>query len=93
MKALLKKARVPEYKIWALNAPFDNKDKLKERGYRWDGERKTWSGFVAQSDLPHEIDWLRAEVYSNRPFKLEIEKIDAFNRFSVRPGTIELMSY
>ena len=39
MKSLLGRARVPEVKVWALNAPFDNKDKLKERGYRWDGER------------------------------------------------------
>lgn len=59
MKALLEKARTPEYKVWALNASFDNKDKLKERGYRWDGERKTWNGFVAQSDLTNETDWLR----------------------------------
>lgn len=93
MKALLEKARIPEYKVWALNAPFDNKDKLKERGYRWDGERKTWNGFVAQSDLAIETEWLREEVYDNRKFRLELEKIDAYNRFTGRRGQIELVDY
>lgn len=93
MKALLAKARIPEYKVWALNAPFDNKDKLKERSYRWDGERKTWFGFVAQSDLDIETDWLREEVYVNRKFKLELEKIDAYNRFTSRRGQVELVDY
>jgi DNA polymerase-3 subunit epsilon len=30
-KMLLDKARSPDIKVWAINAPFDNKDKLKER--------------------------------------------------------------
>lgn len=93
MKVLLEKARIPEYKVWAINAPFDNKDKLKERGYRWDGERKTWNGFVAQADLANETDWLRAEVYSNRKFRLELEKIDACNRFTSRRGQVEMMDH
>jgi DNA polymerase III subunit epsilon len=93
MKMLLEIARVPEIKVWALNAPFDNKDKLKEKGYRWNGERKLWSGFVTSNDLEMEVDWLRHEVYNNKKFKLELEKIDAFNRFSSRIGAIELMDY
>ncbi|MFT7228238.1 MAG: DNA polymerase-3 subunit epsilon [Methylophilaceae bacterium] len=93
MKALLEKARIPEIKVWALNAPFDNKDKLKERSYRWNGDRKLWSGFVSKADLPIEVDWLRVEVYDNRKFKLELEQIDAFNRFTLRPGEIEVKSY
>jgi DNA polymerase III subunit epsilon len=93
MKALLESARIPEIKVWALNAPFDNKDKLKERGYRWNGERKLWSGLVSNSDLQMEVDWLRHEVYESRKFKLELEKIDALNRFTLRSGPIELVDY
>ena len=93
MQLLLEKARVPEIKVWALNAPFDHKDRLKERGYRWDGERKTWNGSVAPADLAQEVDALREQVYANRPFKLELEKIDAFNRFTSRRGTTEVVSY
>ena len=93
MKVLLEKARLPEVKVWALNAPFDNKDKLKERGYRWDGERRLWSGFASQADLSIEIDWLRNEVFGNKAFKLELEKIDAFNRFTARRGATEIVEY
>jgi len=93
MKALLDKARIPEIRVWALNAPFENKDKLKDKGYRWNGDRKVWSGFVSQADLQNEVDWLRGEVYDQRKFKLELEKVDAFNRFTSRPGKTEVVNY
>lgn len=93
MKVLLENARTPEFKVWALNAPFDNKDKLKEHGYRWDGEIKVWNKFVTQADLSQEVDWLREQVYASRPFKLELEKTDAFNRFSSRRGVSEIVNY
>lgn len=93
MKTLLEKARIPEIKVWALNAPFDNKDKLKERGYRWNADRKLWSDFVSKPDLQIEVDWLKSEIYNNRKFKLELEKVDAFNRFTLRFGETETISY
>ena len=93
MQVLLEKARLPEIKVWALNAPFDNKDKLKERGYRWNAERKLWNNYVSEADLLVEVDWLRCEVYDNRKFKLEHEKIDAFNRFTLRSGETEVINY
>jgi DNA polymerase-3 subunit epsilon len=92
-KMLLDKARSPDIKVWAINAPFDNKDKLKERAYRWDGDRKTWYRTLANEDLTEEVDWLRTEVYANRPFKLEHEKMDAYNRFTLRRGSIEVVNY
>ncbi|OIQ89737.1 DNA polymerase III PolC-type [mine drainage metagenome] len=91
MKVLLGTARIPEIKVWALNAPFDNKDRLKERGYRWDGERKLWNGSVPHADLSQEVDWLRGQVYANRSFKLELEKMDAYNRFTSRRGASEIV--
>ena len=35
MQKLLEKARRPSWRIWAENSPFDLKDVLKARGYRW----------------------------------------------------------
>ena len=93
MKVLLEKARIPEFKVSALKAPFETKDKLKERGYRWDAERKLWHTTLPQTDISIEVDWLRAEVYSNRPFDLEWEKIDSYNRFSSRRGSTEIVNY
>jgi len=93
LKVLLEKARIPEIKVWALNAPFDNKDYLKERGYRWNGDRKLWSGFVPEPELAMEVDWLKEHVYNNRKFKLELEKVNAFNRFTLRSGETEVIDY
>lgn len=93
MKLLLESASIPEIKIWASNAPFDQKDKLKAHGYSWDAERKIWNNALPQVDLPSEIEWLRTEVYRHKPFKLELEKIDAFNRFTLRRGHTDLVSY
>ena len=92
-KTLLDKACATDLKLWALSAPFENKDKLKQRGYRWDAECKTWHRVVATDDLKKETDWLREEVYENRPFKLEQEAIDAYNRFSARRGLTEMVNY
>ena len=86
MKVLLEKARLTEIKVWALNSPFDQKDKLKDNAYRWDVERKIWNKSLSQSDLSLEVEWLRANIYTKGTFKLELEKIDALNRFSLRRG-------
>jgi DNA polymerase III subunit epsilon len=92
-KMLLDKARTPDIKVWALNSPFETKDKLRERGYRWDGERKLWNKAVSNDELTLETDWLKAEVYNNRAFKIEHEKMDAYNRFSTRAGKTEIVNY
>ena len=92
-KTLLDKASATDVKLWALSASFENKDKLKNRGYRWDAERKTWHKIISNDDLEKETDWLRIEVYENRPFKLEHEVMDAYNRFSTRRGVSEIVGY
>ncbi len=38
---LLERPRKPSFRIWAENAPFELKDVLKARGYRWNGEGTT----------------------------------------------------
>lgn len=91
MKVLLEKADIPEMKVSALAAPFEKKDKLKERGYRWNGDRKVWGAFVTQDNLSQEIAWLKENIYANNAFKLELEKVNSYNRFSSRAGTTEIM--
>ena len=51
LKALLESAYTQDLKIYALSTPFESKDKLKGRGYRWDAERKTWYTTVTNADL------------------------------------------
>ena len=93
LKMLLDTARVPTLKLWALNTPFESKEDLKKRKYRWDGDRKTWYKVLSKELLDEEIDWLRAEVYRFRSFKLEQEQMDAYNSFSNRRGLAKIVNY
>ncbi len=91
LKTLLDSARVKEYKISALQAPFDSKDLLKAKGYRWNAEDKVWSGHVSEANYEDEAAWLRADIYFNKGHKIQRERIDVFNRFSDRKGQIEVV--
>jgi DNA polymerase-3 subunit epsilon len=87
MKRLLETARKPSWRIWAENAPFEFKDVLRERGYRWnaDGSRspRAWFVDVNDEDKDKELSFLNSEIY-RREAALLVERIDAFNRFSDR---------
>ncbi len=52
---LLGRARAPSFRIWAENSPFDLKDVLKARAYRWNGEGtgtpRGWYIDVTDGDL------------------------------------------
>ena len=86
-------ARLKEYKVSALNAPFESKDLLKASGYRWNAERKVWHTFIQETAFATEAEWLKSEVYNNKKCKIEREKIDATNRFSDRVGTLEVIDF
>ena len=64
---LLERARAPSHRIWAENSPFDLKDVLKARGYRWNGEGsaspRAWYIDVDEAAREAEVAFLRAEIY------------------------------
>lgn len=81
-------------RIWAVNSPFDSKDLLKARGYRWsDGLRgeaeKAWYIDVSEADFEAEMAFLKSDVYRGKPLTLPVDKVDAFSRFSSRRGSTE----
>ena len=84
---LLEQARRKDMRVFATQAPFDMKDRLRARGYRWNGEgigaSRAWFIDVADDQLGDEIAWLETEIYG-RPADLHQVRIDAFNRFSAR---------
>ena len=90
MKCLLENARSTDLNVSALNSPFESKDALKARGYRWNPEKKVWSTTVTEADLASEKAWLKEAVYSGRAGRVEVEKMDAYNRFSTRHGSVEI---
>jgi DNA polymerase-3 subunit epsilon len=63
------------------------KDRLRARGYRWNGEgigaSRAWFIDVPEDQLDAETGWLETEIYG-RPADLHRLRIDAFNRFSAR---------
>jgi DNA polymerase-3 subunit epsilon len=87
LNALLTNARKPTWRIWAENSPFDLKDVLKARGYRWNPDGtpfpKSWFVDVADDQREAELLFLQTEIYQ-REIQLLTRKIDAFNRFSDR---------
>jgi DNA polymerase-3 subunit epsilon len=60
---LLTSARSPSARVWASAAPFESKDVLKARGYRWHdgkvGRSKCWYRDMAVEEADHEIAWLK----------------------------------
>lgn len=88
---LLEASAKPSYRLQATAAPFESKDVLKARGYRWDGANKVWQ--VRMDDdlqLQAECDWLKAAVYSHRPARVQLEQFDASTRYALRPGKTSL---
>ena len=92
-KTLLDNARLIGLKLWALKTPYQAKNKLKGRAYKWNAERKVWYTTISSDGFEQEVNWLRTEIYANRAFSLEHEKIDAYNRFTDRHGTREVVNY
>jgi len=87
LKSLLDHARQNEYRIWALGSPYDSKDLLKARTYRWnDGENhhpKSWYIDISSDHLQSEIDYLHKEIFGQE-VELRIDVITAFDRYSNR---------
>lgn len=93
MQALLENARITEIKVSALGSPFESKDPLRERGYRWNAEKKVWAKSLPSQLVSEEATWLKQFVYGGKSFRLEHEKMTAKNRYSTRPGVSEVVNY
>ena len=72
-------------RIWAENSPFDSKDKLKARGYRWsdgsDGRPKAWWTEVCADGLQDELTWLRTDVYYRADAEPLVQQLTARDRY------------
>ena len=74
-------------RIWAEQSPFELKDALKKRGYRWsdgaDGRPRSWYIDVDAANESTEIEFLRTTIYL-RDIEPRIQAMNAINRFSNR---------
>jgi DNA polymerase-3 subunit epsilon len=84
---LLQASKAITCRIKAPNTPYERKELLKARAYRWsdgsDGSPKAWWIDVPQEKLEDEITFLRSHIYM-RPIDLPIRRITALERFSAR---------
>lgn len=84
---LLYAAGNPSYRLSATNAPFEAKDLLKARGYRWNGDQRVWATRLSDDAALHtEFDWLRQQVYAGRHAAVQVEQMDAKTKYSSRSG-------
>jgi DNA polymerase-3 subunit epsilon len=79
------------FRVQATNAPFDAKDALKARAYRWNAEQRVWhTRLVDEAQLNAELTWLKTAVYSNVSARVQVEKLDAQVNYSSRVGELRM---
>lgn len=89
LQQLLDGASRTRFKLRATGAPFDAKDSLKARGYRWDSEARVWwTSLPSQEAMEAECDWLKTTVYGGRNARVQLEAQDSWVQFSSRAGVI-----
>jgi DNA polymerase-3 subunit epsilon len=88
IQTLFESANVDQFKVYALGSPFETKEILKQRTYRWSPDIKCWSKVLSSREkLNDELVWLKQNVYGARKgAKVEIETFSAFERHAEREG-------
>lgn len=65
LRSLLDSCSRVDARLWAIGSPFESKDLLKGRGYRWDGGRRIWYRDLPESQIEAERSWLAEAVYAD----------------------------
>lgn len=74
---LLTSVRQQKFVCKATGAPFDLKDELKTRRYRWNADERVWQKILDASDLEAEQAWL--ESNNVQPTVIKIKATDTFS--------------
>ena len=77
---LLSAVRQSKSLVKATGAPFDIKDALRSRGYRWNVGERVWQSVMDDAKLESELAWL---IDNNTP-NPNVIKLKATDSFSVR---------
>ncbi len=91
LSRLLDRASQPIHRVWANGAPFDVKDQLKARGYRWspgdNGSPKSWYRDILAEQFDDERQWLRENIMQMPPYYVAA---NGYIRFSERMDDLGL---
>ena len=89
LRRLLESVAEPSFQVQASHAPFEAKDQLKARGYRWNAEQRVWQTRLRGAALlDQEFVWLRDSVYGARPAAVQVETQNAYTKYSQRAGLV-----
>lgn len=92
LKSIIDSARQLRFKLWAVNSPFNAKELLKARGYRWNmdagSKYKAWAVEIIEDNIESEISYLRSNIYNNK-LTIDFDLVDAYTRFTNRYVTTE----
>lgn len=80
LKELLTMSDCKWMRVFARRAPFEKKDLLKARRYRWDQGQKVWYRDLPEESMPEETGWLSENIYSGHLFA-EVNEIPPSQRF------------
>ncbi|KPH67138.1 3'-5' exonuclease [Novosphingobium sp. ST904] len=61
---LIESAERTSFRVNAVDAPFEGKDSLKARGYRWDAALRFWWKTIPGEEVESEREWLLREIYT-----------------------------
>ena len=98
LAALRRSALAPTTRLWAVRAPFEAKEALRARGYRWmpemrNGIERAWWTDVEPAALENELAWLRESVYRGFWACLPVggiptREVSAFERWRADPADL-----
>lgn len=87
LEALLRTARQPTWRLFAVDAPYDLRNLLKRRSYRWNTDRefgpRAWWIEIQDERVEEELSFLRETVF-HREVQIPLSEITAFQRHAGR---------
>lgn len=96
LKQLLDNAMKPTYRLWAKNAPYEHKDFLRARKYRWSVHPeygfKAWCIELPEHKVEDEILYLKSNIY-HQQMNIPVDVFDAYSRFSILNSNQKNINY
>jgi DNA polymerase-3 subunit epsilon len=77
LAALLETARKPTFRIWAMDSPYDSREVLKARKYRWCPTQRCWHVEVEEDNSPTNRPTLKPKLPVGGKWQFEI-KLDGY---------------
>lgn len=81
MKELLVAGARPSWRVEVPNAPMSARAALKDRCYRWDGDRRCWWREVPGDEMELERAWVSSDVYAGVR-EARMSRITWYERYS-----------